>query len=76
VRTLTVAEEEDGYRGWRKVAGVSAGSIVASLPAAGYSAKKMKELKLEIEYADLLDYTACRISRFIFSVTLNEAAKQ
>ena len=35
--------EENGY-GWGNLAGTSAGAIVASLLAAGYSAAEMKEL--------------------------------
>lgn len=56
VGALTVAEEE-GYRDWRRVAGTSAGAIVASLLAAGYSAKELKEIMMELDYIDLLDYT-------------------
>ncbi|MCF7890123.1 patatin-like phospholipase family protein [Candidatus Bipolaricaulota bacterium] len=56
VGALTVAEQE-GYTDWRRVAGTSAGAIVASLLAAGYSARELKEIMMEMDYLDLLDYT-------------------
>lgn len=40
VGALIVAEER-GYTDWQRVAGTSAGAIVASLLAAGYSAVKL-----------------------------------
>lgn len=56
VGALTVAEQE-GYRDWRRVAGTSAGAIVASLLAAGYSARELKDMMMEMDYMELLDYT-------------------
>jgi len=57
VGALTVAEEE-GYTDWQRVAGTSAGAIVASLLAAGYNSQEIKEIMMELDYADLLDYTS------------------
>lgn len=54
---LTVAEQK-GYTNWRRVAGTSAGAIVASLLAAGYSTKELKEIMMELGYLELLDYTS------------------
>lgn len=56
VGALTIAEQE-GYTNWRRVAGTSAGAIVASLIAAGYSAKELKDIMMELNYLELLDYT-------------------
>ena len=56
VGALTVAEE-NGYTEWRRVAGTSAGAIVASLLAAGYSAEELKYILMDLEYSELLDYT-------------------
>jgi len=52
VGALQVAEGE-GYR-WKRVAGTSSGSIVASLLAAGYRAKDLKEMMHELDLAQLM----------------------
>jgi NTE family protein len=52
VGALSVAEEH-GYR-WKKVAGTSAGSIIATLSAAGYTAKELYEILLQKNFADFL----------------------
>jgi len=57
VGALTVAEEE-GYKDWQRVTGTSAGAIVASLLAAGYSAQDLKQFMMELNYSELLDYTS------------------
>ena len=59
VGALTVAEE-NGYTDWRRVVGTSAGAIVASLLAAGYSAEELKEILMDLEYSELLYYTRPR----------------
>lgn len=46
--------EEKGYR-FRRVAGTSAGSILASFIAAGYSAKEIEELLDELDTSTFLD---------------------
>ncbi len=46
--------EEKGYR-FKRVAGTSAGAIVACFIAAGYTAKEMKELLCEQDFQQLLD---------------------
>jgi NTE family protein len=48
------ALEEQGVR-FRAVAGASAGAIVASLLAAGYSAQEMKQILLETNFKDFKD---------------------
>jgi NTE family protein len=48
------ALERDGYR-FRRLAGTSAGSIVASLLAAGYSAQEVAELLLETDLRQFAD---------------------
>lgn len=48
------ALEENGYQ-MRRVAGTSAGSIVASLVAAGYSGKEIEEIMINVTADDLLD---------------------
>lgn len=53
VGTLTVLEEQ-GYS-FNRVAGTSAGAIVASLKAAGMSARDMSKAMREINYPDLRD---------------------
>ena len=45
--------EENGYT-WEKVAGTSAGSIVAALLSAGYNSYEMKEIFEELDYLYLL----------------------
>lgn len=57
VGALTVAEEE-GYKHWQRVAGTSAGAIVASLLATGYDSHQIKEIMMEMDYSDLLNYTS------------------
>jgi len=46
--------EQKGYV-FENVAGASAGAIVASLIAAGYTAKEMKEIMLKIDYSKFKD---------------------
>lgn len=46
--------EELGYQ-WRYVAGTSAGAIVASLVAAGYSAEKIKQILEKTDFLKFLD---------------------
>ncbi|MEW6733716.1 MAG: patatin-like phospholipase family protein [Acidobacteriota bacterium] len=46
--------EEQGYQ-FENVAGTSAGAIVASLIAAGYSAKELKEIMDKLNYNDFKD---------------------
>ena len=41
--------EERGYQ-WKRLAGTSAGAIIASLLAAGYTAKELREEMLKIDY--------------------------
>ena len=41
--------EEYGYE-WKKVAGTSAGAIVASLIAVGYKADEIKQIMYKIDY--------------------------
>ncbi|MBA4494956.1 patatin-like phospholipase family protein [Paenactinomyces guangxiensis] len=52
VGALCVAEEK-GYR-WKKVAGSSAGSIIAALLAAGYTAKEMYEMLIQQNFLDFI----------------------
>ncbi len=49
---LEVAEK---YYRWENVAGTSAGSIIGALVAAGYSAKEIKELMMEVDYRKFKD---------------------
>jgi len=53
VGAVAVAEER-GYQ-WVNVAGTSAGAIVTSLMAAGYSAAEMKEIMNELDYNKFKD---------------------
>ncbi len=54
VGALAVAEER-GYT-WRRVAGTSAGAIVATLVAAGYTAAEITEImKTEVDYKAFMD---------------------
>ena len=46
--------EERGYRPMN-MAGASAGAIVAALVAAGYSAKELREIMMEIPFEDFMD---------------------
>lgn len=45
--------QENGYK-WQNLAGTSAGSIVAALLAAGYTAKELKEIMINMSYTKLL----------------------
>jgi len=54
VGALSVAEEEHGYT-WQRVAGTSAGAIVAALLAVGYKAREIKEIMTELDYEDFKD---------------------
>lgn len=60
VGALSVAEKK-GYR-WKNVAGTSAGSIIATLIAAGYSAEEMYELLMKKDFSEFL--TPSWIDRF------------
>lgn len=44
--------EDHGYT-WRNVAGTSAGAIVASLVAAGYTAEELKHILKNVDYKDI-----------------------
>lgn len=46
--------EERGYK-WDRVAGTSAGAIIAALVAVGYKAHEIKKIMLNINYRDFLD---------------------
>lgn len=48
--------EEYGYA-WEKVAGTSAGAIVAALLASGYTGEELKKIMLSTNYLKLLDKT-------------------
>ncbi|MCH5584154.1 patatin-like phospholipase family protein [Shimazuella sp. AN120528] len=52
VGALCVAEEK-GYK-WKRVAGTSAGSILAALLAAGYSGQELYEIMINKNFADFL----------------------
>ncbi len=56
VGAVAVAEEK-GYQ-WANVAGTSAGAIVASLLAAGYTAAELKKIMAELDYNKLKDGSA------------------
>lgn len=53
VGAVAVAEER-GYQ-WMNVAGTSAGAIVASLLATGYTANELKEIIQELDYKKFKD---------------------
>lgn len=53
--------EDNGYE-WRNIAGTSAGSIIASLVAAGYSATNLKKIVKELDYKAMLDYRKRKFS--------------
>lgn len=55
VGALDVAEKE-GYTDWQRVAGTSAGAIVASLVACGYRVGEIKDIMMGLNYSDLLSY--------------------
>lgn len=46
--------EEEGYT-WRKLAGTSAGAIIAALLAAGYKGPELKEIVLDLDYRKFQD---------------------
>lgn len=46
--------EAQGYQ-WQKVAGTSVGAVIASLIAAGYTAKEMRKILAEMDFRDFLD---------------------
>lgn len=46
--------EEHGYR-WQRIAGTSAGSIIASLLAVGYTGREMKEIIGNLDYMKFVD---------------------
>jgi NTE family protein len=50
------AAEEHGYDEWDKLAGTSAGAIIAAALAVGYSADALRERLHEIDLATLADY--------------------
>lgn len=50
------AAEDEGY-GWENVAGTSAGAIVASLIAVGYSANEIKQIMMEADLESFNDKT-------------------
>src|SRR5438105_5624621 len=52
---LTAAEEA-GVKRWTNVAGTSAGAIVASLVAVGYSASALHDVMAKLKYAPFADY--------------------
>jgi len=60
--------EDNGYE-WINVAGTSAGSIVASLVAVGYSAEEIKKIMLQLDYTKIADNKHFNIP--IFSNTHN-----
>lgn len=53
VGALTYLETQ-GYN-WQRVAGTSAGSIIAALIAAGYTTKELKKILIEMNFKDFLD---------------------
>lgn len=46
--------EENGYK-WGKCAGTSAGAIIASLLAAGYTGKEIKDIMFKVNYNKFID---------------------
>lgn len=62
--------EERGYE-WHQLAGTSAGSIIASLLAAGYTGKELKDIMLDYDYRNYLDkYRVEALSFFTKSTSL------
>lgn len=56
---------------WQRFAGTSAGSIIASLLAAGYTGKELKDIMLEYDYRKYLDkYKTDALSIFTKSISL------
>lgn len=53
VGALTYLETQ-GYS-WQRVAGTSAGAVIAALVAAGYDTKELKKVLLEMNFKDFLD---------------------
>jgi NTE family protein len=60
--------EENGYE-WKNISGTSAGSIIATLVAVGYSSEEIKKLMLQLDYKKIVDKSGFNIP--IFSNTLN-----
>ena len=46
--------EANGYE-WQRVAGTSAGAVIAALVAAGYTSQEMKKILSEMDFRDFLD---------------------
>jgi len=65
--------EKNGYQ-WKNICGNSAGSIVASLVAVGYSASEIKKLMIELDYEQIADKSHFNIP--ILSNTLNLLLKK
>ncbi|MGH4119597.1 patatin-like phospholipase family protein [Clostridium sp.] len=61
--------EINGYQ-WKNLSGTSAGSIVASLVAVGYSAEEIKTLMLQLDYTKVADKTHFNIPIFSNSYNL------
>ncbi|MBC8059954.1 MAG: patatin-like phospholipase family protein [Clostridiaceae bacterium] len=55
--------ENQGFS-WEKLAGTSAGSIVAALLAVGYSGKELKDLLLSLKYKNLLGVSSLKTIPF------------
>lgn len=53
VGALTYMESK-GYQ-WQRVAGTSVGAVIASLVAAGYTAREMKKILAHMDFKDFLD---------------------
>jgi NTE family protein len=53
VGALTYLESK-GYE-WQRVAGTSAGAVIAALVAAGYSAQELKKILFDMNFRDFLD---------------------
>lgn len=56
--------EEKGYT-WERVAGTSAGSIIAALLAVGYNGKELKDILLNLDYTSFKDKTILQSVPFI-----------
>ena len=48
--------EDHGYK-WQRIAGTSAGSIVAALLAVGYTGRELKEIIEDVDYRKFMDRT-------------------
>lgn len=55
--------EERGYE-WHRLAGTSAGSIIASLLSVGYTGKELKNIMLDYDYRNFLDKNKMRRRSF------------